>query len=48
MQNTSVLYSFDSNILKFDLKGSSVNRATQVNEEYFHIFIDNKTYFNNH
>ena len=48
MQNTSVLHSSESSILKFDLKGSSVNRATHVEEEYFDIFKDNKTYFNYH
>ena len=34
MQNTSVLHSFLNSILKFDLKGSSVDRNTDLPEEY--------------
>jgi hypothetical protein len=32
--------------MKFDLKGSSVNRNTLVPQEYDHIYIDNNLYFN--
>jgi hypothetical protein len=32
--------------MKFDLKGSSVNRNTLVPQEYDHIFIDNNLCLN--